>query len=93
VLNPGDITRKRSDPRKLPSRWKDWTISSGKSEDFVFPAFRLFTGGSVTVFSGVGENTSINLYWKLNEAIWEVGDVVTLSDDTGKTQAQYTVAP
>jgi LysM repeat protein len=95
VLNPGDITREAVSilNEGSPVEFKGWKISSGKSKDFVFPAFKLFTGGSVTVFSGVGENNFTNLYWGLNQAIWRLGDTVTLSDDTGTQRAQYTVAP
>lgn len=95
VLSPGDITKEALSilNEGSPVDLQGWKIISGRSKDFVFPSFRLFTGGSVTVFSGVGENTSINLYWGLTEPLWKVGDLVTLSDATGKTQAQYTVTP
>ena len=94
VLSPGDITKEALSilNEGSPVDLEGWKIISGKSKDFVFPSFRLFTGGSVTVFSGVGENTSINLYWGLSEALWKVGDLVTLADASGKTQAQYTVS-
>lgn len=94
VLSPGDITKEALSilNEGSPVDLQGWKIISGKSKDFVFPAFRLFTGGSVTVFSGVGENTSINLYWGLNEPIWKSGDIVTLTDAGGGTQAVYTVS-
>ncbi len=95
VLSPGDITREGVSILNSgsPVDLNGWKLSSGRSKDFIFPALRLFTGGSVTVFSGVGENTAINLYWGLNEAIWRTGDNVTLMDASGKMQAQYTVTP
>ena len=46
----------------------------------------------VVVIFRIGENTSINLYWGLNEPLWGLGDVVTLTDASGETQAQYTVS-
>jgi hypothetical protein len=95
VLNPGDITREAVSILNSgsPVDLQGWHLSSGKSKDFVFPAFRLFTGGSVTIFSGVGENTSINLYWGLTEAIWKIGDTVSLYDANGKPASDYKVGP
>lgn len=95
VVSPGDITREAVSILNdgSPVDLQGWRITSGKSRDFVFPAFRLFTGGSVTIYSGVGENTSINLYWGLNDAIWKIGDTVSLYDANSKLQSQYTVAP
>ncbi len=49
-------------------------------------------GAKVTI-TNLGENTSINLFWGLQEAVWKTGDLVTLQDASGKIQAQYTVAP
>lgn len=94
VLSPGDITKEALSilNEGSPVDFKGWKLSNGKGKDFLFPPrFVLFTGGSVTIFSGVGEDTGINLYWGLDEAIWKPGDSVTLSDAAGKTQAQYTV--
>jgi LysM repeat protein len=95
VLNAGDITREAVSILNSgsPVDLQGWRISSGKTKDFVFPAFRLFTGGSVTIFSGVGENTAINLYWGLTDPIWRLGDSVSLLDASGKLIDQYKVAP
>lgn len=93
VLNPGDITREAVEilNEGSPVDLKGWKLSDNKGHDFTFPAFRLFTGGGVTVYSGVGQDTPINWYWGLTDPLWEIGDTVSLYDPDGKLQDQFKV--
>ncbi len=88
VLNIGDITREAVEilNQGSPVDLKGWKLSNGKGQDYVFPAFRLFTAGGVTIYSGVGQDTPINLYWGLTDPLWQVGDTVYLYDADGKPQ-------
>ena len=56
-----------------------WTIRDGEGNVYLFPAFTLHSG-AVTIHTGSGSDTVIDLYWGLPEAIWTGGKVITLSD-------------
>lgn len=72
---------------------QDWTLSGADGNVYTFPNFRLWAGGAVTVHTRAGQdgNPPSNFYWGKLEAIWTVGDVVTLEDDQGAVVATYTV--
>ena len=93
VLNIGDITREAVEilNEGSPVDLNGWTLSDGFGNEFEFPSFRLFTGGGVTVYSGVGQDTPINLYWGLTSPLWEICDTVYLSDSDGVTQFQFEI--
>ncbi len=93
VLNPGDITSEAVEilNEGSPVDLGGWTISDRRGHTFEFPSFRLFSGGGVTIYTGVGENTPIDLYWGLDEAVWSVGETVTLRDDSNDLQDEFTV--
>ncbi len=94
VLNPGDVTREAVDIRNLGSTvdLEGWVLKEeGSSREFVFPALRLFTDGLVTIYTGVGENTVSRLYWGLDSAQWQAGDVIQLFDAGGELQVELVV--
>jgi hypothetical protein len=95
VISAGDITREAVEiiNEGSPVDLEDWTLSNGRGREFVFPAFRLFTGGGVTVFTGVGENTPLVLYWGLTEPVWRVGTTAFLYDADGDLQDELEVTP
>jgi len=93
VLNVGDVTSEAVEiiNEGSPIDLEDWTLTNGRGDTFVFPSFRLFSGGKVTVYTGVGENTPIDLYWGLSEAAWQLGDVASLFDAEGELQAEFEI--
>jgi LysM repeat protein len=93
VLNPGDITSEAVEivNRGTPVELTGWTLSDGGRNEFEFPTFRLFASGGVTVYTGVGENTPIDLFWGLDEAVWEIGATVFLYDADGELQDEYEI--
>ena len=93
VLNIGDITREAVEilNEGSPVDLNGWTLSDGFINEFEFPSFRLFTGGGVTVYSGVGQDTPINLYWGLTIPLWEIGDTVYLSNADGVTVFEFEI--
>jgi LysM repeat protein len=86
VLNPGDVTQEALQivNSGAPVDLNGWTLTNGGFQVFTFPAFRLFTGGGVTVYTGVGQNTPIGLYWGLDSAIWTFGETAFLYDANGE---------
>lgn len=93
VLNPRDVTSEAVVITNLGSRidLEGWTLSDEDGNVFTFPSVQLFHG-EVTVYTGVGENTPIDLYWGLSQAVWELGETVSLSDQTGALQASYEIS-
>jgi LysM repeat protein len=94
IRNAGDITSEALElvNQGTPIDLEGWTISGSEGdEEFTFPAFRLFTGGSVTIFTGVGEDTAVELFWGLDEAVWEIGESVSLFDADRELQSEFTI--
>jgi len=93
VLNIGDITREAVEIVNTGSTadLKQWTLSDGKGHAYAFPAFSLFKGGGVTIYSGVGQDTPIKLYWGMHDPLWEIGDSVYLYDADGKLEDKFEI--
>ncbi len=58
---------------------------------YTFPPFKLFKGGAVQVHTGDGTNTAIVLYWGRQQAAWQSGEAVLLTDPSGQAQDSYPV--
>jgi hypothetical protein len=68
-----------------------WTLDDGEGNVYPFPAFTFYTTGAVDVHTRAGTNTSIDLYWGLDEAIWTSGKVITLRDSAGNVQSTFRI--
>ncbi len=92
VRNPGDVTTEAVVVANLGSQidLEGWVLSDEDGNEFVFPAIQLFHG-EVIIFTGVGQDTPIDLHWGLSEAVWEVGEAVSLYDQAGALQASYRI--
>lgn len=62
-----------------------WTISDeGNKHVYMIPYFVLHPGATVTVYTGSGVNSYIELYMGFGKAIWNNdGDTCTLKDKNG----------
>lgn len=93
-INPGDIT---AEGVTILNRGSvvditGWTLSDAQGNEFVFPEQRLFTNGSITVYTRAGEDTPVVLYWGRSTAVWgDEGDVATLTDANGRVQSSVRV--
>ncbi len=94
-VSPGDIT---TEGVSILNRGSvvditDWTLTDAQGNEFVFPEQRLFTNGSITVFTRAGENTPVALFWGRSTAVWgDDGDIATLTDAAGRVQSSVRVA-
>jgi LysM repeat protein len=73
-----------------------WTLNDADGNVYTFPNFRLWgSGSSVTVHTRIGQdgNPPANFFWGKLEAIWSLGEVVTLEDADGNVIATYAVGP
>jgi hypothetical protein len=60
-----------------------WTLDDGDGHVFNFPDFTFYSKGAVDVHSRAGTNTTIDLYWGLDQAIWMPGKVIYLRNVSG----------
>lgn len=68
-----------------------WTLSDSAGHTFNFPTgFSLDAGDSVTIYTGSGTDTSAELYWGADAAIWNNGgDTIYLINSDGDTILEY----
>ena len=95
LISPGDITAEGVEIRNTGNvvDLTGWTLTDSEDNEFVFPEQRLFTNGLVTMYTRIGENTPISLFWGRSIPVWDDADVVTLSNATGQVQSSVRVAP
>jgi beta-lactamase superfamily II metal-dependent hydrolase len=69
-----------------PVSLKGWEIEDeGNKHNYTFQSYTLNAGTTVTVFTGKGTNSATELYWQLDDPIWNNnGDTAYLYDDSGK---------
>jgi hypothetical protein len=96
VIQPGQLEQEGITITNLGSRLADmvgWTLSDAQGNSYHFPNFRLWGGGSVTVYTRAGQDGTppATLYWGRLQATWSAGEVATLKDAGGKIVATYTV--
>lgn len=94
VIGAGDIQVERVVIRHIGGEevsLAGWTLEDQQGQQFTFPALTIFSNGSVTVYTGVGISTVVELYWGLGEAVWAEGETVTLFDAEGNVQATFQI--
>ncbi len=69
----------------------DWELKDQDGHTFRFPQLELNKNGSIQIFTKIGVNSVIELYWGLETSIWETGEEVRLFNEKGKLQATYTI--
>jgi LysM repeat protein len=71
-----------------------WRLEDEQGNIFIFPQFPqliLYRGGAVNIYTKTGSNTVVDLFWGLNNSVWESGETVTLKDPQGNIRATYSV--
>ncbi len=93
VVGAGDVTSEGVELRNQGGLvdLQGWTLYDTEGHIYTFPEARLFADGSVTVFTRVGEDTAIALFWNQTEPVWQEGDVVSLADADGVVQSTFRV--
>ena len=67
----------------------DWLLTDGYW-DYEFPSFTLAAGGTVYVHTGDGTDSSTDLYWGYDRAVWnDDGDTGYLYDDRDQYISKY----
>jgi len=75
-----------------PVALHDWQVVDEDGHVYTFGQVTLFgDGAGVLVHTETGQDNSTDLYWGLEEPVWEAGEVVTLLDAEGEIQATLAV--
>ncbi|MBW4437962.1 MAG: lamin tail domain-containing protein [Pleurocapsa minor GSE-CHR-MK-17-07R] len=94
VIDAGNITAEGVEIRNNGAviDLSGWVLRGSDGSEYIFPRDRrLFTGGSLTVFTRVGDDTPIALFADLDQAVFASGDSVTLLDSQNRAQSVFTV--
>jgi hypothetical protein len=93
VLAAGDVTAEGVEIRNDGALvdLTGWTITDAQGNVFTFDGQLMFTGGQLTVYTRVGENTPVAAFWNRNTAVWSTNDVATLRDEDGVVQSTFRV--
>jgi LysM repeat protein len=94
VIDAGNITAEGVEIRNNGAiiDLSGWVLRGSGGSEYTFPRDRrLFTGGSLTVFSRVGDDTPIALFADRDRAVFSSGDSVTLFDSQNRAQSVFTI--
>ncbi|WP_162910105.1 lamin tail domain-containing protein [Aggregatilinea lenta] len=95
VLGIGDVNNEAVELRNNSGsaiNLEGWTLSSdGSDAVFEFPEFRMQQNSRVRIFTRQGTDTPAALYWGRDDAAWETGQTLTLSDDEGDILATFVI--
>jgi LysM repeat protein len=72
-----------------------WTLSDTDGNTYVFPNYRLWSEGTVTVHTRTGQNGNpvTSLFWGKMDTVWSPGEVATLRNAVGEVVTTYIVSP
>lgn len=63
----------------------DWLAKDEQANNYTFPKFVLLSGHTVTLYSGSGKDSNLQLYWNSEKPVWNNdGDTLFLRDREGK---------
>ncbi len=93
VRFPGNVNSEEVEIRNLGNvvNLQGWRLLNERGESFLFPDFRMQPGSRVKIFSRQGPTTPAALYWGRETPAWADGELITLIDATGQTQAIFRV--
>jgi LysM repeat protein len=72
-----------------------WSLTNPDGNTYVFPNYRLWPGGTVTVHTGIGQDGDpvSSLFWGRLSPVWVAGEVATLRNAEGVPLVTYVVSP
>lgn len=94
IVGAGDLASERVEIRHVGESeisLEGWRLRDEDGNEYLFPNLTMVGQGAVTLFTKVGTDTVVELYWGLEETVWESGEVATLVDPDGNPQATYVV--
>lgn len=71
---------------------RDWKLTDQLGNTYTFGQLTLFgDGAGISLHTGPGQDNATDLFWGLEEALWNSGDRVVLYDDAGTVRAEFQV--
>lgn len=68
-----------------------WQIKDENKHSYTFPKLLLNQDGGVQVFTRAGADSVIELYWGLEQPVWNSGELVSLFDTASNLRASYRI--
>ncbi len=68
-----------------------WQIHDEHGNVYTFPQATLYANGQIVLNTKAGVDNPLELFWGLDEPVWESGEMVMLSDANGQEQASLQV--
>ena len=98
ILGVGDLEQERVDISNVSNQLVDmtgWTLANPDGNTYIFPNYRLWPGGTVTVHTKIGQDgvPITSLFWGRLEPVWIPGEVATLRNAEGVAIVTYVVNP
>ncbi len=70
----------------------DWELSDSDGIVYTFGQVTLFgEGASILLHTETGQDTATDLYWGLEQPVWESGETVTLTDSEGTVRVTFII--
>ena len=94
VIGVGDITQERvfisrTGPGEL--NMAGWQLRDENGNVFSFPQLQLFEGGAINVWTTKGSASVVDLYWGLQNPVWQPGEKVTIIDAQGTVRVTFQI--
>ncbi|MEW6241771.1 MAG: lamin tail domain-containing protein, partial [Chloroflexota bacterium] len=68
-----------------------WQLQDEDGNIFIFPPMTLIANGAVQVHTATGTNSVVDLYWNLQDPVWESGEEAQLTDAQDNVREAYQV--
>lgn len=94
VVGIGDLSTERIVLKNIGNSKQSlegWHLSDEGGNSYAFGKVTLYDGGEMRVNTRADVDTSIDLYWGLSDAVWQIGEVVTLIDARGEEVDRYQI--
>ena len=70
----------------------DWTLTDADGIVYTFGQVTLFgNGASILLHTETGQDSATDLYWGLEQPVWESGETMTLTDSEGTVRVTFTI--
>jgi LysM repeat protein len=98
ILGVGDLEQERVNITNSSDELADmtgWTLANPDGSTYIFPNYRLWPGGTVTVHTRIGQDGEpiTSLFWGRLEPAWVPGETATLRNADGVTLGTHMVSP